>query len=172
MRNALALILPLFVLCACAGPQVPATKLEAANVLPITLDDRYQFRKQKLDFFDDETQRDVVTQSEAAQFIMAQRRWGALDNLDLRQRAGNYYSFFWRTNTGEDVTVRLEYRQAGLGNYVMAQERYYPAAKGSYQSNFQVIGDDYLENGRVTAWRALLIVDGKIVGLTQSYIWR
>lgn len=172
MRNALALILPLIVLCACAGPQVAATKLEKANVLPVTIDDRYQFRKQKLEFFDPEVQQDIYTQSEAANFMMASRRWGALDSLDIRQRSGNYYSFFWRTNTGEDVTVRLEYRQAGLGNYVMAQERYYPAAKGSYQSDFAVIGDDYMENGRVTAWRALLIVDGKIVGLTQSFIWR
>jgi hypothetical protein len=29
-----------------------------------------------------------------------------------------------------------------------------------------------LENGRVTAWRALLIVEGRIVALSQSYMWR
>ena len=32
--------------------------------------------------------------------------------------------------------------------------------------------DEFLENGRVTAWRALLIVEGRIVALSQSYMWR
>jgi hypothetical protein len=36
---------------------------------------------------------------------------------------------------------------------------------------FKIIGDDYIEDGRITSWRALLIENGKIVGLTQSYLW-
>ena len=44
--------------------------------------------------------------------------------------------------------------------------------KGSVKTEFTVIGDDYLENGPVTNWRALLIVNGRIVGLTQSYLWK
>jgi hypothetical protein len=43
---------------------------------------------------------------------------------------------------------------------------------GSRKSSFEVTGDEYLESGRVTAWRALLIVDGKIVALRQSYMWK
>ena len=90
----------------------------------------------------------------------------------MNERYGNYFTFFWRTQKTTDVTVRLEYRQAALGNYVMAQERHYPEARGSHHTEFRVTGDDYLEMGRVTSWRALLIVDGRIVALTQSFIWK
>ena len=54
----------------------------------------------------------------------------------------------------------------------MAREKSYSNVKGSIKTQFTIIGDDYLENGPVTGWRALLIVDGKVVALTQSYIWR
>jgi hypothetical protein len=54
----------------------------------------------------------------------------------------------------------------------MAQERYFRAARGSHRSTFQVTGDEFLENGLVSAWRALLIVDGRVVALRQSSMWR
>ncbi len=98
--------------------------------------------------------------------------WGAVDNIDRRALFGNYFTFFWWSKKRADVTIRLEYRQADLGNYVSAQERYYPNAKGSFRSEFSVIGDEFLESGRVTSWRAILIVDGKIVALKQSFLWK
>jgi hypothetical protein len=54
----------------------------------------------------------------------------------------------------------------------MAKERFYPDTVGSHRSTFEVVGDEFFENGRVTSWRALLIVDGRIVALSQSYMWR
>ena len=70
------------------------------------------------------------------------------------------------------MTVRFEYRQAGLSNLVLAKERTYPGVRGSRKSSFEVTGDEFLESGRVTAWRVLLIVDNKIVALRQSYMWK
>jgi hypothetical protein len=170
MRNLLFLLPISILLAGCAGREVPATKLEKANVLPLAIDEAFQFRKQKLSFY---SAQDLPrNQSEAVTFENRRMEWGAIDENDREQLYGNYFSFFWRATREADVTVRLEYRQAALGNYVMAQERYYPAARGSYQSDFQVTGDDFLEMGRVTSWRALLIVDGRIVGLSQSFIWK
>jgi hypothetical protein len=99
--------------------------------------------------------------------------WPATTQLDKQALTGNYFNFYW-WNHGQpaDVTVRLEYRQANLGNFVMAREKSYTAVKGSVRTQFTIIGDDYLENGPVTNWRCLLIVNGRIVGLTQSYLWR
>jgi hypothetical protein len=54
---------------------------------------------------------------------------------------------------------------------VLAKEVSCKDAKGSLKTAFQVVGDDYLQDGRVVAWRALLIENGKIVGLTQSNLW-
>jgi hypothetical protein len=99
--------------------------------------------------------------------------WPATTQLDQADLRGNYLNFYW-WNHGEpaDVTVRLEYRQANLGNFVMAREKSYVSATGSKKTQFTIVGDDYLENGPITNWRALLIVDGKIVGLAQSYLWK
>lgn len=153
----------------CASRQPAPTYLEKANVLPLALNDNFQFRKELLYFFSPEPIQNSL--SEPILFERRRMEWGTVNNYERQQRYGNYFKFFWRANERADVTVRLEYRQGGMGNYVMAQELYYPDAKGSYQSKFTVIGDEYLEFGRVTAWRALLIVDGSIVALTQSFIW-
>ncbi|GAB4166909.1 MAG: hypothetical protein Fur0032_04560 [Terrimicrobiaceae bacterium] len=170
MGKFLACLFLIFVAAGCASRYVPATKLEKANILPIELDDAFQFRKQKLWSFVPGPME--PTQSEAVIFERLRMEHGVVDSFQRTQRTGNYFSFFWRAGREADITVRFEYRQAALGNYVMAQERYYPAAKGSFQSDFSVIGDDYLEFGKVTAWRVLLIVDGRIVALSQSFIWR
>jgi hypothetical protein len=98
--------------------------------------------------------------------------YGVVTPRDYDEVTGDFYWFFWRARDRADVTVRLEYRQAALGDYVMAQERYYPNAFGSYKSDFRVTGDEYLEHGRVTEWRVLLIVDGRIVAFRQSFMWK
>jgi hypothetical protein len=171
MGKFLGLVLLTFLFVSCATPPGPATKLEHANVLPLQLNDNFQIRKILRFFTDGDTQR-VQTSSEPATYENARVNFGAVDGYDISHRYGNYYSFFWRTSETADVTVRLEYRQTALNNYVMAQERYYPAAHGSYESPFEVTGDDFLEYGRVTSWRVILIVDGKIVALRQSFLWK
>jgi len=171
MRKFLGLVLTTFILASCATPPGPATRLEHANVLPLQLNDNFQIRKIKRFFNDDDYQR-IVSESEVVNFERQRINFGAVTDYDRRQRFGNYFAFFWRTTERSDVTVRLEYRQAALSNYVMAQERYYPEARGSFETPFEVIGDDFLEYGRVTSWRILLIVDGKIVALRQSFIWK
>jgi len=163
------------VLAGCATPEGPATRLDKANILPLELDDEYQFRKILTSAFDPNLDEQRVSSAKTGgviDFERARRSWGAVDSLEISKRYGSYFTFFWRTSRDSDVTLRLEYRQAGLGNYVMAQERYFPAARGSHRSTFQVTGDEFLENGLVSAWRALLIVDGRIVALRQSSMWR
>lgn len=154
----------------CSTPEGEANRLEKANVLPLALDDAFQFRKIQQTTFDN-TKIQPLTTSEAANFEMKRAYWGAVQYYETADRNGHYYNFFWRARELSDVTVRFEYRQAGLSNHVMAQERYYPGVRGSRKSSFEVTGDDYHENGRVTSWRVLLIVDGKIVALRQSFLW-
>jgi hypothetical protein len=35
-----------------------------------------------------------------------------------------------------------------------------------------VIGDDYFDNGRILAWRCLLIENGRVVAENRSFLWR
>ena len=79
--------------------------------------------------------------------------------------------FFWRVKRPANVTIRLEYRQEKLRSFTQAREISYPNAKGNHKTEFTIIGDDYLQDGRVTAWRCLLIENGKIVAENRSYLW-
>jgi hypothetical protein len=170
MRFSAVLCLAALAIAGCSTPEEPANKLEKANVLPLALDDSYQIRKiQQITY--DNTKIVPATLSEAANFERIRNYWGAISRVELAERNGCFYNIFWRAKDTSDVTVRFEYRQAGLANYVMAKERYYPGVRGSRKSAFAVAGDEFLENGRVTSWRAILIVDGKIVALRQSYMW-
>ncbi len=158
----------------CAAPEPPQIKLEKANILPLSINPDFVFRK-KTQFLNDPATylQGGPSTDEAIYFERNYYMWPASTQLDKDSLRGHYLNFWW-WNRGQpaDVTVRLEYRQANLASFVMAREKTYPAAKGSHRTQFTVIGDDYLENGAITNWRCLLIVDGKIVGLTQSYLWK
>jgi hypothetical protein len=166
-----AVLAAVFALAACSTPEGPAVKLGKADVLPLALDDDFEFRKIQQSLFDPAFI-EPATRNEPINFERARRTWGAVGEIELRQRHGNYYNVFWKSRKAADITMRLEYRQAGLGNHVMAQERHYSQARGNFKSSFEVVGDEFLENGRVTAWRLLMVVDGRIVALSQSYMWR
>ena len=162
-----------FLISGCAAPEPPQVKLEKAEVLPLAINPAFSFRK-KTQFLNDP--KTFITAGPGNELINFERRyymWPATTQFDKDELRGNYLNFYWWNHSQPaDVTVRLEYRQANLGNFVMAREKSYPSAKGSRKTQFSIIGDDYLENGPVTNWRALLIVDGKIVGLAQSYLWK
>jgi hypothetical protein len=170
MRGIFAAVFASVLLAACAGPEKPPVYLERANVLPVQINDRFQIRKQ--DTFFNDPRNYLMTQSEAMRFFRMRMNYGVVTPRDYDEVTGNFFTFFWWAHERADVTVRLEYRQAALGDYVMAQERYYPNASGSYKSDFRVTGDEYLEHGKVTSWRLLLIVDGRIVAFRQSFMWK
>jgi|ERR1700677_2974069 len=147
----------------------PPKQLDKANVLPLALDDHFEFRKTKL--FLNDPKYFTLAQDPMILFERERMNYGAIDNVDKAARMGNYFTFFWRCAEKADVIVRLEYRQENLGSYVQAKEVAYTGAKGSMKTDFKVVGDDYRQDGRVIAWRALIIQNGKIVGLTASNLW-
>jgi len=173
LRN-LAGLASLLLLAGCATQEPPQVRLEKANVLPLSINPDFVFRKETQFLNDPSTFPKTLgnSASEAVDFERRSYMWPATTALDRQALTGNYLNFYWWNHgPAADVTVRLEYRQANLGNFVMAREKIYSNVKGSVATKFTIIGDDYLENGPVTNWRCLLIVGGKIVGLTQSYLW-
>jgi hypothetical protein len=112
-----------------------------------------------------------VLQDAPIVFERQYRLYGAVTGLDQRQRFGNYFDFFWRTKRPSDVTVRLEYRQEKLHEHTQAQEITYQNVRGTHRTEFKVIGDDYFDDGRVIAWRCLLIANGRIVAENRSFLW-
>jgi hypothetical protein len=153
----------------CSSKQPRPQQLQKANALPLALDDSFQFRKTEILLADP-----LYYKPTTEQMISTERQrvdFKAVTQLDRRERRGEYFTFFWRASRKADVTVRFEYRQEFLGPYVQAREVAFTGAKGTMRTQFQIVGDDYFDEGRVTSWRAVIIEDGKIVGLTQSFLW-
>jgi hypothetical protein len=156
---------------ACAENPLP---LPEANVLPLALSDDFQFRK--FDIFINAQLRPRSTPMTTRELMIYMERhrrtWGDVDNTEISADTGEFFTFFWRTKRQTDLILRFEYRQSNLKNLVQAREIKYPAARGSHESEFAIVGSDYTEDGRVTSWRALLIENNKIVALLQSRAWR
>jgi hypothetical protein len=180
-----------------ARERVEPRIVEKVSTLPVALSNDFEFRKTKLFFLSDKApkaserarqtssstslggggkssspnQKVATLQDAPITFERQYRLFGAVTALDQRQRFGNYFDFFWRAKRPSDVTVRLEYRQEKLHEHVQAQEISYRNVRGTHKTEFKVIGDDYLDDGRVIAWRCLLIENGRIVAENRSFMW-
>jgi len=186
MKRAAVLVLALFAAFPlwAASPVKILTKVEP---LPVALSDDFQFRKTKLFYLNENPPKAKKSLSSALNsnpnnptagiaeaslgFERTYRLYGAITGADRNQRWGNYLDFFWRVKRPANVTVRLEYRQEKLRSFVQAREISYQNAKGNIKTEFTIIGEDYLADGRVTAWRCLLIENGHIVAENRSYLW-
>jgi len=195
MRFAAALLIVTFLVVSASGrstreePKV----IEKITPLPVGLDRNFEFRKTKLFFMSEKglkaserahdstnkvggksntpNQKTSVLQDAPIVFERQYRLYGAVTRVDQHQRFGNYFDFFWRVKRPSDVTVRLEYRQEKLHEHVQAQEITYRNVRGTLKTEFKVIGDDYFDDGRVIAWRCLLIANGRIVAENRSFLW-
>ena len=195
MRFAVALLILSYVSVSALGrgtreePKV----VEKVTPLPMALDPNFEFRKTKLFFMSEKglkpserarqetskvggksnapNQKTATLQDAPLVFERQYRLYGAVTALDQHQRFGDYFDFFWRSKRPSDVTVRLEYRQEKLHENVQAQEITYKNVRGTHKTEFKVIGDDYFDDGRVIAWRCLLIANGRIVAENRSFLW-
>jgi len=155
--------------------------LAKVDPLPLALSDDFEFRKTKLFLLSEipaKARKSVLSSAQnsgiaeaSMNFERTYRMYGAITGADQRQRFGNYFDFFWRAKRLANVTLRLEYRQEKLRSFVQAREVSYLNAKGNHKTEFAVIGDDYLNDGRVISWRCLLIENGRIVAENRSYLW-
>ncbi|PYJ19542.1 MAG: hypothetical protein DME99_12255 [Verrucomicrobia bacterium] len=167
--------------------------LAKVTSLPVALNNDFEFRKTKLFFLSEKgpkpgegarqststlnqksnspSQKTATLQDAPITFERQYRLFGAVTGVDQRQRFGNYFDFFWRAKRPSDLTVRLEYRQEKLHEHVQAQEISYRNVHGTHETEFKVIGDDYFDDGRVIAWRCLLIENGQIVAENRSFMW-
>jgi hypothetical protein len=196
MRFAAALVVLSFLTVSASGrgTREEPKLIENVSPLPMALDPNFEFRKTKLFFMSEKgglkpserahdssnkvggknnqaNQKTSTLQDAPIVFERQYRLYGAVTGLDMRQRFGNYFDFFWRVKRPSDVTVRLEYRQEKLHEHTQAQEITYRNVRGTHRTEFKVIGDDYFDDGRVIAWRCLLIANGRIVAENRSFLW-
>ena len=183
----------IFCLSALVGAAEEPKLLVKVTPLPVALNKDFEFRKTQLYLLSEKApkqgaprkasslspgarsstapQNTIVTEDSSIAFERQYRLFGAVTWLDQHQRFGNYFDFFWRAKRPADLTVRLEYRQEKLHALVQAQEISYPNVHGTHKTEFKVVGDDYFDDGRVIAWRCLLIENGQVVAENRSYLW-
>jgi hypothetical protein len=199
-RSLALLLLLLAELTAFARTREQPRVLDRVVPLPIALSDDFQFRKTKLYLLTESvpgqeksgttdqtgqsttkggklsgtapSSKTTTVQDASIRFERQYRLWGAVTKLDQRERMGNYFDFFWKARRSANLTVRLEYRQEKLHAHIQGQDIFYPNARGSYKTEFKVVGDDYFDDGRVLAWRCLLIENGTVVAERHSYRWQ
>jgi hypothetical protein len=171
MIRLFALLSLSWMLAACATVKEPLRQvpIAKANVLPLELSDDFQIRKVSQFFHDPRTAQ--PTFNAVVSFERQRMNYGAVNTVDRAERYGNYYYIWWRAKRDANLTVRLEYRQENTGSNVQAKEVSYENAKGTIETKFTVIGDEFRDEGKVTGWRVLLIENGRIVGLKQSFLW-
>jgi hypothetical protein len=191
MKFGCCLIALAFLLHNASAAEAPKL-LRKVTALPVALDPAFQFRKTKIFALTEKAQavkqkvtksgeqvsnaatssksRSVV-QEASITFERQYRLFGAVTKLDQHQRFGDYFDFFWRAKRPTNLTVRLEYRQEKLHAHVQAQEISYADVHGNHKTEFQVIGDDYFDGGRVIAWRCLLVENDRIVAENHSFLW-
>src|SRR5213083_2333225 len=196
MRFAASLLILTFLVISAhgKGTREEPKVVEKVTPLPMALDPNFEFRKTKLFFMSEKgpkpserahdstnkvggksnspNQKTATLQDAPIVFERQYRLFGAVTGLDQRQRCGDYFDFFWRSKRPADVTVRLEYRQEKLHDFLQAQEISYRNVRGTHKTEFKVIGDDYFDDGRVIAWRCLLIENSRIVAENRSYMWK
>ena len=195
MRTAVALFALSFLAVAASieGAREEPRVVEKVTQLPVALNGDFQFRKTKLFYLSEKaqpgtgsrrttstlggksnspSQKTATLQDAPITFERQYRMFGAVTGVDQWQRYGNYFDFFWRAKRPSDLTVRLEYRQEKLHEHVQAQEiSYQNVRRGTHKTEFKVIGDDYFDDGRVIAWRCLLIENGRVVAENRSFMW-
>ena len=194
MRTAVALFALSFIAVATSieGAREEPRIVEKVTQLPVALNGDFQFRKTKLFYLSEKvqpgtgsrrttstlggksnspSQKTATLQDAPITFERQYRMFGAVTGVDQWQRYGNYFDFFWRAKRPSDLTVRLEYRQEKLHEHVQAQEISYRNVRGTHKTEFKVIGDDYFDDGRVIAWRCLLIENGRVVAENRSFMW-
>jgi len=97
---------------------------------------------------------------------------GAITDKEREARLGDYYTIFWKVaDRSQPVTVRLEYRQKAFGLAVKKVEKEVTDIGRDNTTHFEFIGDDYIVNGPVTAWRASIVRGGTVLVSYNSYLW-
>ncbi|GEP45009.1 hypothetical protein [Brevifollis gellanilyticus] len=114
----------------------------------------------------------ILVQDQAIVFERLHYLYGAVTKAEVMARAGHYYTIWWKVDDrSQPVTVRFEYRQANNGLITKVLEEEVSDIRRSNTTKFQVTGDEYSSNGRVTAWRVSLMRGKEELVTKASYLW-
>lgn len=102
------------------------------------------------------------------------RLHGAVSMEERKNRLGAYYSIHWNDGDTQKgpVSITFEYQQGASGSLVKTIRRDFPQESTADSTEIAIIGEDYLEGGRVLAWRATLRRGDHTIATRKSYLWQ
>lgn len=114
----------------------------------------------------------VVAVDPSIPFEQLHRLYGAVTTVEREARRGNYYTFFWKAqDTKNPVQLKFEYLQSATGFAVKVKTLDIKEVHHSNVTELAVIGNEYIQGGKVLAWRATLSQNGTVIGRRQSSLW-
>ena len=97
---------------------------------------------------------------------------GAITNAERQARQGDYFTIFWQVDDRtQPVTVQLEYRTKASGMAIKSISQEVTDVKRKNVTKFELIGQDFVTNGPVIAWRASLLRGKEVITRYNSYLW-
>ncbi len=103
------------------------------------------------------------------------RLHGAVSIAERNARLGVYYTLLWNDPAGAgtgDVELLFEYQQGATASLVKRLVKRFKSNESSGEVEFAVIGDDYVKNGRVLAWKTTLRRGNRVLATQQSHLWQ
>ena len=105
------------------------------------------------------------------------RLHGAVSIEERKQRLGQYYAVLWNADAAaenakeKEKEIVFRYQQGASGSRIKEMRRTLPTGSSSGKEEFSIIGDNYLKNGRVLAWKIDLTANCETIASKQSYLW-
>ena len=103
------------------------------------------------------------------------RLHGAVSMEERAAKLGQYYTLIWNDPAGAgqgEVELVFQYQQGATASRVNRMVRSVPAADTQGTVEFAVVGEDYIKNGKVLAWKATLQRGQRTIATRQSYLWQ
>jgi hypothetical protein len=97
---------------------------------------------------------------------------GAITNSERKALQGDYFTIYWKAEERtEPLKVRLEYRQKNSGLTVKTIEQEVADVRRTNTTKFSFVGNEYVNNGPVTSWRASIVRGKDMLVDYKSYLW-
>lgn len=114
----------------------------------------------------------VRTYDRMINFDQSYYRYGAVNNEQLAEKTGHYYSVFWRTDDrSAEAKLRMDYRHQSTGPKEYSFEVDIDEIRRRNVTKFAVVGEEYQTLGPVTAWKITLLINGEVAGENKSFLW-
>lgn len=93
---------------------------------------------------------------------------GKISAKERELAKGQYYTVS-RKIKEKKATIVFHYLQVATKSKVLTKKQ--TLEPNQAKAEFHITGENFKQNGRVLAWKAELIEEGKIIASEQSYMW-